>query len=200
MALNAYARTLTDRLVDPVARVLVRIGFSANGITTAGLVLTFVAIGVILGIDQRIGAVLLALAVVTDAYDGAVARIRGTQSTFGAFYDSVADRVSDAAILATAAWLVRDTPVLFVVAMVALGGAQLTSYIRAKAESLGWNATVGVLERAERVIIMVLGFFFGLVPLALWILAVGSLVTVAQRWVAVLRQSQRSSSVGGAGS
>jgi CDP-diacylglycerol---glycerol-3-phosphate 3-phosphatidyltransferase len=199
MALNAYARTVTDRIVDPVARVLVRLGCTANGLTTGGLLLTFVAVGLIVGVDQRIGAVVLALSTVTDAFDGAVARLRRTQSTFGAFYDSVADRISDAAILGAAAWLVRDRPVLFVVAMVALGGAQLTSYIRAKAESLGWNATVGVLERAERVIIMVLGFAFDLVPLALWLLAVGSLVTVAQRWVVVLRQSRAASRVSGAG-
>lgn len=189
MALNAYARTLTDRLVDPVARVLVRLRFTANGLTTGGLVLTFVAVGLIVAVDQRLGALVLALSTVTDAFDGAVARIRGTQSTFGAFYDSVADRVSDAAILGAAAWLVRDTPLLFVVAMVALGGAQLTSYIRAKAESLGWNATVGVLERAERVIIVVLGLLFDLVALALVLLALGGTITVLQRVWTVWRQA-----------
>jgi CDP-diacylglycerol---glycerol-3-phosphate 3-phosphatidyltransferase len=189
MALNAYARTLTDRLVNPVARVLVRLGFTANGLTVAGLLVTFLACGLIVAVNPLLGAVVLAFGVVTDAFDGAVARIRGTQSTFGAFFDSVADRISDAAILGTAAWVVRDSPLLFTVAIVALGGAQVTSYIRAKAESLGWNATVGVLERAERVIIMVLGFATGLVALALWVLAIGALVTIAQRWRAVLRQA-----------
>jgi CDP-diacylglycerol---glycerol-3-phosphate 3-phosphatidyltransferase len=196
MALNAHARTLTDRLVHPIARVLVRLGLTANGLTTGGLLLTFVAVGIIVGVDVRLGAVVLAFATVTDAFDGAVARIRGTQSTFGAYYDSVADRISDAAILGAAAWLVRDSALLFGVAIVALGGAQVTSYIRAKAEALGWNATVGVLERAERVIIMVLGFFLGLVELALWVLAI---VTSAQRWVVVLRQARTGSAVGGSG-
>ncbi len=190
MALNAYARTLTDKLVDPVARVLVRVGFTANGITTAGLLLNVAAVYVILAVDQRIGAVLLAFALVTDAYDGAVARLRGTSSTFGAFYDSTADRLTDGLILAAAAWVVRDRPVIFVVAMVALVGAQVTSYIRAKAEALGWNATVGILERAERVIILQLGFFFDVLPLVLWILAAGAVITIAQRWLSVLRQSR----------
>jgi CDP-diacylglycerol--glycerol-3-phosphate 3-phosphatidyltransferase len=193
MVLSSHARSLTDRLVDPIARVLVRLGCSANGLTTAGLVLNVAAVAVILGVDQRTGAVLLAIALVTDTFDGAVARLRGTTSTFGSFYDSAADRLTDGLILAAAAWLVRDSPLLFVVAMVALVGAQVTSYVRAKAESLGWSAAVGVLERAERVIILQLGFFFDVVPLALWILAVGAVVTIAQRWVAVLRQARATS-------
>lgn len=189
MALNAYARALTDRVVDPVARGLVRVGATADTLTAAGLIITAAAAAVVIVVDQRLGALVLALGSVLDAFDGAVARLRGTSSTFGAFYDSVADRVSDAIILGTAAWLVRDEPVLFGVAMVALGGAQVTSYIRAKAESLGWNATVGVLERAERVIVVVLGLALDLLPLALWVLAIGALVTIVQRWVAVRRQA-----------
>jgi CDP-diacylglycerol---glycerol-3-phosphate 3-phosphatidyltransferase len=188
VAINAYARAVSDRVVEPIARLLVRVGFTANALTFVGLLLTLGAVGVLLGVDRRLGAVLLAVTALTDLFDGAVARIRGTTSKLGAFYDSVADRVGDAAILGAAAWIVRDRPVLFAVAMVALAGAQVTSYIRAKAESLGWSATVGVLERAERVIIMILGFAFDLVPLALWILAAGSLVTIAQRWRAVARQ------------
>ncbi len=189
MALNAYARALTDRIVNPIARGLVRLGATADTLTAAGLVLTAAAAAVVILVDARLGALVLALGSVLDAFDGAVARLRGTTSTFGAFYDSVADRVSDAIILGTAAWLVRDDPLLFTVAMVALGGAQVTSYIRAKAESLGWNATVGVLERAERVIIMVVGLALDLLAVALWILAIGAIVTIAQRWVVVRRQS-----------
>jgi CDP-diacylglycerol---glycerol-3-phosphate 3-phosphatidyltransferase len=191
MALNAYARTVTDRIVDPIGRGLSRIGFSADGLTLLGLVLNFVAVAVIIGVDQRWGAVVLAVAVALDAFDGAVARFRGTSGKFGAFFDSVTDRVSDVAIFGTAAWLVRDEPLLFGVAMVALGGAQVTSYIRAKAESLGWTATVGVFERAERVIIMVLAFFFGFLPVALWVLAVGALITIAQRVRVILSQAGR---------
>jgi CDP-diacylglycerol---glycerol-3-phosphate 3-phosphatidyltransferase len=193
MALNAYARTITDRIVDPIGRGLSRLGFSADGLTMLGLVLNFVAVAVIVGVDRRWGAVVLAVAVAIDAFDGAVARIRGTSGKFGAFLDSVTDRVSDVAIFGTAAWLVRDDPLLFGVAMVALGGAQVTSYIRAKAEALGWSATVGVFERAERVIVMVLAFFFGFLPLALWILAIGSLVTIAQRVHVILPQAHRGS-------
>lgn len=190
LALNAYARAATDRAIAPVARGLARAGVTANALTTAGLLLTFAGVVVLLLGDYRAGAVVLAAGAVTDALDGAVARQRGTASRLGAFYDSVADRVSDAALLGAAAWLVRDRPVLFAVAITALGGAQLTSYIRAKAESLGWQATVGVLERAERVIVLIVALFFDLLPLALWLLAAGSLVTVVQRLRAVRRQAR----------
>ncbi len=188
MAINAYARTATDRLVVPIARGLVRVGVTPNWLTFFGLVTTLLGVVAVLRYG-RAGAFVLALGTATDAFDGSVARLRSSASRFGAFYDSVTDRVSDAAILGAAVWLVRDDPLLFGVAMVALASAQLTSYVRAKAESLGWTATVGVIERPERMAIIVLGIGFDLLAPALWLLAIGSLVTVAQRLRAVLSQA-----------
>jgi len=189
VAINAYARAVTDRLVVPIARGLVRIGVTPNWLTFFGLVTTLLGVVAVLRYG-RVGAFVLALGTATDAFDGSVARLRSSASRFGAFYDSVTDRVSDAAILGAAVWLVRDDPVLFGVAMVALAGAQLTSYVRAKAESLGWTATVGVIERPERMAIIVLGIGFDLLAPALWLLAIGSVVTVAQRLRAVLSQAE----------
>ncbi|CAN5890127.1 MAG: CDP-alcohol phosphatidyltransferase family protein [Actinomycetota bacterium] len=189
MAINAYARAVTDRLVVPIARGLVRIGVTPNWLTFFGLVTTLLGVVAVLRYG-RVGAFVLALGTATDAFDGSVARLRSSASRFGAFYDSVTDRVSDAAILGAAVWLVRDDPLLFGVAMVALAGAQLTSYVRAKAESLGWTATVGVIERPERMAIIVLGIGFDLLAPALWLLAIGSLVTVAQRLRTVLSQAE----------
>jgi len=189
VAINAYARAVTDRLVVPIARGLVRIGVTPNWLTFFGLVTTLLGVVAVLRYG-RVGAFVLALGTATDAFDGSVARLRSSASRFGAFYDSVTDRVSDAAILGAAVWLVRDDPVLFGVAMVALAGAQLTSYVRAKAESLGWTATVGVIERPERMAIIVLGIGFDLLAPALWLLAIGSLVTVAQRLRTVLSQAE----------
>ena len=189
MVLNAYGRAVTDRLVVPIAKVMVRLGATPNWLTFAGLVLTVVGVVVLLLGQPLAGALVMALGAVTDAFDGAVARLRGSSGPFGAFYDSVTDRVSDAVIFGAAAWLVRDDPLLFSIAIVAMGAAQLTSYIRAKAESLGWDATVGLLERAERVIILIAAIGLGFLPLALWVLAVGGVVTVAQRLVAVVRQA-----------
>lgn len=189
MALNAY-RAVTDRVVVPVAKGLVKVGATPNWLTFFGLVMSLVGVGIVLTGRPFIGAVTMALGAAVDAFDGAVARLRGSSGPFGAFLDSVTDRVSDAAIFGSAAWLVREDPLLFAVAIVAMGTAQITSYIRAKAESLGWDATVGVVERAERVIILITAIGLGLLPTALWILAIGGLITIAQRLAAVVRQAQ----------
>lgn len=189
MAINAYARAVTDRMVAPVARGLVRIGATPNWLTFFGLVTTLAGVAVVLLGHRLGGAVVMALGTVVDAFDGAVARQRGSSGPFGAFYDSVTDRISDAALFGAAAWLVRVDPLVFAVAMVAMGGAQVTSYIRAKAESLGWDATVGIIERPERVIILITSIGLGFLPLALWILAIGGVVTIIQRLVVVVRQA-----------
>ncbi|HVM20557.1 MAG TPA: CDP-alcohol phosphatidyltransferase family protein [Egibacteraceae bacterium] len=189
MALNAYARAITDRVVVPIAKGMVRVGITPNWLTFVGLVVTLAGVVVVLTGRPLIGAIVLAVGTATDAFDGSVARLRGSSGPFGSFYDSVTDRISDAALFGAVLWLVREDPVLFAVAVVALGTAQVTPYIRAKAESLGWDATVGVIERAERVIILVLAIGFGFLPVALWVLAVGGLVTVAQRLRAVVRQA-----------
>ena len=189
MAINAYARAVTDRVVVPIAKGMVRVGFTPNWLTLFGLVATLVGVGLTLAVDPLFGAVVMAVGAATDALDGSVARLRGSSGPFGAFYDSVTDRISDAAIFGAAAWLVREDPLLFGVAIVALAAAQLTSYVRAKAESLGWDATVGVIERPERMLLMISAIGLGFVPVALWILAVGGLVTVAQRCVVVFRQA-----------
>lgn len=191
MAINAYARTATDRLVLPVGKLLVRLGATANWLTFSGLVGTVLGMGVVLAGAPFAGACIAALASCIDALDGTVARLRGSQSPFGSFYDSVVDRFSDSVILGTAAWLVRDEPVLFALAVVALAGSLITSYIRAKAESLGWDATVGVIERPERLVISITLIGLGYAPVAVVVLAAGSLVTIAQRFHAVLRQVDR---------
>lgn len=189
MAINAYARAVSDRVVAPIAKGMVRAGATPNWITFVGLVITMAGVGVVLTGRPLMGAIVMALGAALDAFDGAVARLRGTSGPFGAFYDSVTDRISDAAIFGAAAWLVRENPATFAVAIVAMGAAQVTPYIRAKAESLGWDATVGVIERAERVVILIIAIGLGFLPIALWILAIGGLITIAQRLVAVVRQA-----------
>lgn len=189
MVLNAHARSATDRLVVPIGRTLVRLGATADGLTTFGVLATFVGAGVVVSGRHLAGALVLAVATVTDAFDGTVARLRGRVTRWGSFYDSVSDRISDVVLFGAALWLVRGDPVTFVVALVALASALLTSYIRAKAESVGWQATVGLMERPERVIILITAMGLGFLELALWVLAVGGVVTVGQRMRAVLQQA-----------
>lgn len=192
MAVNAYARSTTDRIVVPIGRVLVALGVTANSLTFLGLVLVLVGMAVVLTGRPFTGAAIAGFAAVLDALDGTVARLRGTSGQLGSFLDSVTDRLSDAAMFGVVAWLVRDDPLLFAVVVVALAAAQVTSYMRAKAESLGWDATVGLIERPERVFLLLAAIGLGFVPVAMWILAVGGAVTVVQRWVAVVRQARAS--------
>ncbi len=135
-----------------------------------------------------------------DVLDGAVARASGKTTKFGAVLDSTGDRLADAAIFGSIAWYFarHDQPWMLAAAMLCLVLGGLTSYIRARAEGLGLNATVGIAERAERLIIVLVGT--GLsgdhlrVPYvqaaALWILVVASTVTIGQRMAAVWQQSR----------
>lgn len=189
MVINAHARTATDRVVIPIGRSLVWIGVSPNMLTTFGVAGAFAGAGIVVADHALAGGLVLAVATGTDALDGTVARLQGRVTRWGSFYDSVADRISDVVLFGAALWLVQDDPLLFLVALTALACALLTSYIRAKAESLGWQATVGLLERPERVIILILGLGLHLLPFALWLLAVGGAVTVGQRLRVVFRQA-----------
>ncbi len=193
MAIDSRARNAVRRLLDPVGAVLARAGVTANWLTAAGILLTGVA--AVLVVKDRLTAAgfVLVAGSLADTLDGPVARARGTTSLAGSFYDSVADRVADGLILSAVAWAVREDPVLFAVTAVALVAAQVTSYIRAKAESLGVMCTIGMLERAERAIALILGLIFHrwLLGPVLWLLAIGGSVTVLQRMVHVVRKFHR---------
>ena len=190
MAVNAYFRSTTDRAVVPLARGMAAIGLTPNAITTVGLLGVFVGMGVLLSGRPVLGGWIVAAATVLDAFDGTVARLTGTSSQIGAFYDSVADRVADATIFAACAWVARDEPIVFTLVMVAFAAALITSYIRAKAESLGWDATVGIIERPERMAVIIPAVGLGYLAVGAWILAVGGLITIAQRLVAVVKQAR----------
>lgn len=188
------------RLADPLADVLVARGVRPNTITTVGLVCTLAA-GVIFASGHiSIGGWVLALTAVFDVLDGMVARKSGRESTFGAFYDSTLDRVADGAVLGglTVFWA-SDNPrhaiSMVVVCLVAIVGSYLTSYTRARAEGLGLDARVGLMQRPERVVLMsapqaLFGLAFdGLVLKAIVVLlAVTSWITVFQR-VAFVRRA-----------
>ncbi|MGH3441339.1 MAG: CDP-alcohol phosphatidyltransferase family protein [Nitriliruptorales bacterium] len=188
MALDARTRRLWLRAFAPVGRGLARLGITANHVTALGLVLTAVAAWLVVRGDLVLAGWVLVGGSLADAFDGAVARARDEVTVAGGFYDSVADRLSDGVILAAVLWAVGDDPLLFALAAVALVTAQVTSYVRAKAESLGVSCAVGLIERGERAIIITVGLVFHrwLLGVALWVLAVGGTVTVAQRIAHVL--------------
>lgn len=197
--LNRYARAFFARVVAPVARLLVRAGVSPDVVTTVG---TLGVVGGALAFYPRgelfVGTLVITVFVFSDMIDGAMARESGRSSRWGAFLDSTLDRVGDAAVFGgLVLYFVGrgDDMVLGSVALWCLAVGALVSYVKARAEGLGMQANVGVAERADRlVLILVATGLHGLgVPyileVALWLLAVASAVTVGQRMVAVRRQA-----------
>lgn len=192
--LDARAREALQGLQRWTGRTLTRAHLSADALTLLGVVLTAVGAWRIADGGLRSAGIILAFGGVLDFCDGAVAQVQGTSSRRGAFLDSVTDRVSDALIFSALTWFFLVTSpdaTMAAVALAAYGLAVLTSYIRAKAESLGFDCKVGILERAERLIVLIVGLIltFLLEPL-LWILLVLSAVTVVQRFVHVSKQAR----------
>jgi CDP-diacylglycerol---glycerol-3-phosphate 3-phosphatidyltransferase len=172
-----------EAVVRPVGRLLARSGVSPNVLTTLGLLLTAGATWAIANRHPMIAAGLLIGGGLMDLLDGAVARARSRATPFGGFYDSVSDRLSDGMILGGIAWWVHTNPRLFLLAITALVAAEVTSYVRARAEAIDLTCTIGILERAERAVLVIIGLLFHqwLLEPVLWILAVGGMVTVVQR-------------------
>lgn len=198
--LNNY-RSSIARAVGPLGARLVKAGVSADMITVIGTVGATASALVFFPQGRWFtGAALIWLFVMFDMIDGAVARASGRSSKFGALLDSSCDRVADAAIFAGLGWYFarHDQPALLAAALLCLVLGSLTSYIRARAEGLGLTASVGFAERAERLIIVLVGTgvsgSFLHLPYAqavsLWFLVAASTVTVAQRILTVWRQSR----------
>ena len=192
-------RPAAARVTEPLGRALLRAGVSANAVTVAGTVVSVAGAVLLLGTGRlALGATVVTLAVLTDALDGAMARASSGSTRWGAFLDSSLDRFADGAVLASLAfWFATggDDDVLCAVALVGLVLGSITSYVKARAQSLDMTCDVGIVERPERLVLALLGSFLtglGLgpaLPVALWVLAVLSAVTVGQRLVEVRRQA-----------
>jgi CDP-diacylglycerol---glycerol-3-phosphate 3-phosphatidyltransferase len=185
-------RTTVDRGLAPIGTSLRRAGVTADAVTVAGVLMAGAAAVAIGSGHLHLGLLLLILTGVPDALDGAVAKASGTSSTRGAFFDSVSDRFTDALLFGGVAWYLASTePGRIMMLPVALmAGAMLVSYQRAKAESLGFSAKGGLMERAERFIVLGFGLLFNdlLIPV-LWVMLVLTIVTAVQRFVKVWRQA-----------
>ena len=188
--LDSRWRAGVERGLRPAGTRLRQVGISADQITILGLAAS-VACGLVIAAGRLgWGAFFLALSGLTDVLDGAVAKSGGTAGPRGAFFDSVCDRVSDGVVLGGAAWYYagRDAHLAvlaFAVAMLSL----LVSYERSRAESLGLNGKGGLMERAERMVVLGLGLTFGRLTAALWVLALLTGLTVVQRFLLVWRQA-----------
>lgn len=185
-------RSTIEEGLQPIGKGLRRTGISADVITVIGVVMAgFTALAIGTG-HFRLALLLLVLTGVPDALDGAVAKASGTASKRGAFFDSVADRVSDAVLLGGVAWYLAPRGRIVLLPFALLAAASLVSYQRARAESLGFNARGGVMERAERVVVLGFGLLFSeMLVGVLWVMLALTVFTVGQRFVKVWRQADR---------
>lgn len=198
--LGVNLRPAVGRFWAPVVRGLVRVGVTADAVTLTGTLGAVASAVFLIGNGQLFwGALAVTVFVLLDMLDGALARARGGGSVFGAVLDSVGDRAADAAIFGALVWWFSgagDNRLLVLLALLCLVLGVLTSYIKARAEGVGLSADVGIVERTERLILVLVGTgFTGLgipyaVHVALWVLLAGSAVTVAQRIAAVRRESR----------
>ncbi|MGC1513803.1 MAG: CDP-alcohol phosphatidyltransferase family protein [Acidimicrobiales bacterium] len=183
-----------EQRLQPVGRGLRRAGLTADQLTGFGLLMSIAASIAIANGALRGGTLLLLATALPDALDGAVAKASGTSSPRGAFFDSVADRVTDVVLLGGVSWFLtaRHGGQAGMVALAVIGASALVSYQRAKAEALGFEAKGGLMERAERLILLGFGLLFDslLVPV-LWIMLILTLLTAAQRFAKVWRQAGR---------
>jgi phosphatidylglycerophosphate synthase len=199
--LGIHARPQINKAIEPIARGIAKLGITPDTLTIVG---TIGVAGGALGFYPRgkffVGTLVITAFVFSDLMDGAVARVTGSSGPWGAFLDSTLDRVGDGAVFgALALWYAGDgnNTTLCAVALYDLVAGAVTSYSKARAESLGMTANVGVAERSERLIaVLVLTGLSGLFDapvlraIALWGLAVLTTITVIQRIVEVRRQTR----------
>jgi phosphatidylinositol phosphate synthase len=198
--LGVNARPAVAKVLAPVVPRLARAGVTPDMVTITGTLAAVLGAVFLIGNGVLFwGAFVVTLSVLLDMLDGALARARGGGSVFGAVLDSTGDRAADAAIFGALAWWYSGgghNRVLVLLSLVCLVLGVLTSYIKARAEGVGLRCDVGIVERTERLILVLTGTgLYGLgvpyaVHVALWILLAGSAVTVGQRMVAVHRAAR----------
>ncbi|MFT4083277.1 MAG: CDP-alcohol phosphatidyltransferase family protein [Nocardioides sp.] len=193
-------RAFWTKVISPVAHLLIRLGVSADAVTLVGTV--GVCVGALAFYPQghRLGGtIFITCFVFSDLIDGYMSRLTGTTSKFGAFLDSTLDRIGDGAIFGGLALYFAgpgESRLYLWLALICLVMGSVTSYARARAEALGFQAKVGIAERSDRLVsILVMTGFAGifdvdwLIYLTLWALAVASTITVGQRIWVVRRQA-----------
>lgn len=190
--LSVYGRKPASVVVEPVAKAFLRIGLTPNLTTVIGTVAAVAASVVLIPLGHLVSAALLCIFFAAfDMVDGTMARLSGGGTAYGATLDASCDRITDGALFgAIVMWMVYvddAAPLNVAVALVVLVLSQVISYVKARGEAGGLSIVGGLIERAERLIIAVVGLVLEGVgvpyalEVALWILLVGSAVTVVQR-------------------
>ena len=189
---DGHLRSSVDNAVKPLGDGLRRTRMTPDHLTVAGLV---IAVGAAIAIGAGylpLGLLLVILAALPDLLDGALAKASNTSSQRGAFFDSVIDRVTDALLFGGVAWyfIGEHSPHIALLPLAVSSVSSVISYERAKAESLGLSAKGGLMERAERIILLCLGLLFPVLLLPImWVMLVLVSITAIQRFVKVWRQA-----------
>ncbi len=193
-------RAFWTKVISPVAHLFIKLGISADAVTIVG------TLGVVAGAlvffpqgELLTGVLVITAFVFSDLIDGHMARLTGKSNKFGAFLDSTLDRIGDGAIFGGLALYFAgpgDSELYLTLALICLVMGSVTSYARARAESLGFKAQVGIAERADRLVAILVMTGFSeifdqpiLLEVALWALAVASTITVAMRMWVVRKQA-----------
>jgi len=177
----------------PLARVVGRLGVHPNTLTILGLLLQ-VGVAIVFGLGRiTLGGWLLLAVAPMDALDGALARTLGKQSRFGAFLDSTLDRLADAVLILglTAHYLRQGAYREIMLLLLSLVAVMMVSYVRARAEAVGFACKVGLLTRLERIVLIGTLSAAGLPEVMMWALAILSLLTVLQRILYVYAVSRQ---------
>jgi len=198
--LNRFARAFINKLFTPLARLFLKLGMSPDVVTIVGT--AGVCVGALAFYPRHEffwGSLIVAVFALFDTLDGAMARLSGRSSRWGAYLDSTLDRVADSAVFGgLVLWYAGDgaTPYLAALALACLILGSVVSYSKARAEGLGMTANVGIAERADRLVaVLVATGFVGLglpevvLTVVLALLALASLITVVQRMLEVRRQA-----------
>lgn len=190
--------TLTDRMrvwfkwiIDPIGRFFLNIGMTPNMMTALGMIGNFLGAYYLSQGKFMQGGWLILILTPIDALDGTMARLRGEPSDFGAFVDSISDRYAEIAILGGIMYYYANqgNALGSTLAFAAASGSVLVSYVKARAESLEYEAKIGVLTRVERYLVLAPLLVFNLPMIALWILAIFGNFTALQRIWFVRRQA-----------
>ncbi len=172
-----------DRRLEPVVRVLARLGVEPNQVTVVGTLICLTGAGLVLADRLVLAGIVWLAGSALDLIDGALARHQDKVTPGGAFLDSTFDRITEGALFAAIAYHFAQGGAALAAALtvVALLGALLVSYTRARAEALGVNCKVGIVTRPERVLLLGLGLCFGLIEPAIYLLVALNAVSVAPR-------------------
>lgn len=178
-----FLRKVFSKLLNSIAAILNSLGFSPDLITVLGVFGNVLAAWFIANGNLFTGGLLVLVFGLFDAIDGSMARLKGGETKFGAFLDSVVDRYSELVIFfGILVYSMRDSnPVNCLLVFLASAGSVLVSYIRARAQSLGIDTKIGLLTRVERYLVIVPSLLFGRPDVGLWIIAILGNITAFQR-------------------